>query len=179
MEDMLKKIMVDQAQLAADVIMSSSRRPKKEVATPSQKKRSRNGNVPLAPAVPKGQTRRYGGKVVTKEGKTWYKKHTKASYFSDVCIDKDSLAREFPQILRQIRELGMEFIFAEPAECNLHMVWEFYANWAPKARSHYVTMRGRNMSITPTATNDILGTPQDANPLVLTGLIICPPYQAI
>ncbi|KAH0764858.1 hypothetical protein KY285_000729 [Solanum tuberosum] len=28
---------------------------------------------------------------------------------------RDSLAREFPQILRRIRELGMEFIFAEPA----------------------------------------------------------------
>uniref|UniRef100_M1DB56 Uncharacterized protein n=1 Tax=Solanum tuberosum TaxID=4113 RepID=M1DB56_SOLTU len=33
----------------------------------------------------------------------------------------DNLAREFPQILRRIRELGMEFVFAEPEECNLHM----------------------------------------------------------
>ncbi|KAH0781965.1 hypothetical protein KY290_001563 [Solanum tuberosum] len=116
-------------------------------------------NVPLVPAVPEGQTRRFGAKAVTKEGKAWYKKHTEASYFSDVCIDRDSLALEFPQILRRIRELGMEFIFAEPEECNLHMVWEFYANWAPEARSHYMTVRGRNVPITPTSINDILGTP--------------------
>uniref|UniRef100_M1D8H2 Putative plant transposon protein domain-containing protein n=1 Tax=Solanum tuberosum TaxID=4113 RepID=M1D8H2_SOLTU len=65
------------------VIMSSSQRPDKEVATSSHKKRAQSGNVPLAPAVPKGQTRRFGVKVVTKEGKAWYKKHTEASYFSD------------------------------------------------------------------------------------------------
>ncbi|KAH0682452.1 hypothetical protein KY290_021018 [Solanum tuberosum] len=74
------------------VIMSSSRRSDKEVATSSPKKRSRSGNVPLAPAVP------------------------------------DNLAREFPQILRRIRELGMKFVFAEPEEFNLHMIREFYAN---------------------------------------------------
>ncbi|KAG5619827.1 hypothetical protein H5410_005045 [Solanum commersonii] len=126
----------------------------------SQKKRSRSGNVPLAPAVPRGQTRRFGAKVVTKEGKSWYKKHTEASYFSDACIDRDSLAREFPQILRRIRELGMEFVFAEQEECNLHMVRE-------------------NVPITPTGINDILGTSEDTDPLVLTWLNIRPPYQAI
>ncbi|KAG5577163.1 hypothetical protein H5410_057297 [Solanum commersonii] len=126
------------------VIMASSRRPGKKVATSRQKKRTQSGNVPLAPPVRKGQTRR------TKEGKAWYKKHTEATYFSDVCIDRDRLSREFPHILRRIRELGMEFIFADPKECNLHMVWEFYANWEPEARSHYVTVRGRNVPITPT-----------------------------
>uniref|UniRef100_M1DJT1 Putative plant transposon protein domain-containing protein n=1 Tax=Solanum tuberosum TaxID=4113 RepID=M1DJT1_SOLTU len=73
----------------------------------------------------------------------------------------------------------MEFIFAEPEECNLHMVWEFYANWAPEAKSHYVTVRGRNVPITPTCINDILGTSQDTDSLVLTGLNIRPPYQTI
>ncbi|KAG5630314.1 hypothetical protein H5410_002031 [Solanum commersonii] len=43
--------------LCLQVIMSSSRRPGKEVATSSQKKCSRSGNVPLASVVPKGQTR--------------------------------------------------------------------------------------------------------------------------
>ncbi|KAG5580181.1 hypothetical protein H5410_050808 [Solanum commersonii] len=70
---------------------------------------------------PKGQTRQFGLKAVSKEGKAWYKKYTKAAYFSDVCIDRDSLARDFSQILRQMRELGMDFTFAEPEECNLHM----------------------------------------------------------
>ncbi|KAG5591344.1 hypothetical protein H5410_041858 [Solanum commersonii] len=111
----------------AEVIMSSYI-PDIEVDTSSHKKRARSGNVPLAPAVPKGQTRWYGVKAVTKEGKAWYKKNTEASYFSDVCINRDSMAHEFPQILRRIRELGMEFIFTESKECNLHMVREFYAN---------------------------------------------------
>ncbi|KAG5620757.1 hypothetical protein H5410_005975 [Solanum commersonii] len=65
-----------------------------------------------------------------------------ASYFFDVCIDRDSLALEFPQILRQIHEMHMKFIFAELGECNLHVVHEFYANWAPNARSHFVTVHG-------------------------------------
>ncbi|KAG5611782.1 hypothetical protein H5410_023063 [Solanum commersonii] len=64
-------------------------------------------------------------KAVTKEGKAWYKKHTEVTYFSNVCIDRDSLAREFLQILSQIRELRREFIFAELEDCNLHMVREF------------------------------------------------------
>lgn len=65
---------------------------------------------------------------MVKEGKIWWKKHIEARYFSDVCIDRDSLAREFPRIMRRIKELQMEFIFAEPSECNLHMVREFCAN---------------------------------------------------
>uniref|UniRef100_M1DMQ3 Putative plant transposon protein domain-containing protein n=1 Tax=Solanum tuberosum TaxID=4113 RepID=M1DMQ3_SOLTU len=59
------------------------------------------------------------------------------------------------------------------------MVREFYVNWAPKERSYYVTVRGKNVTITPTCINDILGTPQDTDPLVLTRLNIRPPYQAI
>ncbi|KAH0725944.1 hypothetical protein KY284_001809 [Solanum tuberosum] len=168
-----------QSRVAPQVTMSSSHRPGKEVATSSNRKRVRSRNVPPASALPRGQTRRFGVKVVTKEGKGWYKKHTETTYFSDVCVDGDSLAREFPQIQRLIRELGMEFIFADPDECNLHMVWEFYANWAPEVRSHYVTVRGKNVPITPTGINDILGTPQDTDPLVLTGLNIRPLYQAI
>ncbi|KAH0650056.1 hypothetical protein KY284_029968 [Solanum tuberosum] len=147
------------------VTMSSSQRPSKAVATSRQRKCVRSeGNVPPAHAVPKGQTKQFGVKVVTKEGKAWWKKYTEASYFSDVCIDRDSLEREFPQILRWIRELHMEFIFVEPEECNLHMVYEFYANLALEARSHFVTAGS---------------TPQDTNPLVLTGLNIRPPYRAI
>ncbi|KAH0679074.1 hypothetical protein KY284_020159 [Solanum tuberosum] len=80
------------------VAMSSSQRPGKEVATSSSRKCVRSGNVPTEPVLPRGQTRRFGVKAVTKEGKAWYKKHTETTYFFDVCIDGDSLAREFPQI---------------------------------------------------------------------------------
>ncbi|KAG5581028.1 hypothetical protein H5410_051655 [Solanum commersonii] len=73
----------------------------------------------------------------------------------------------------------MEFIFTKPEECNLHMIRKFYANWAPDVRSHFVTMRGVNMTITLMGINDIVATPQDTDPLVLTGMNICPPYRAI
>uniref|UniRef100_M1DBL6 Putative plant transposon protein domain-containing protein n=1 Tax=Solanum tuberosum TaxID=4113 RepID=M1DBL6_SOLTU len=67
----------------------------------------------------------------------------------------------------------------ETGECNLHMVHEFYANWAPDARSHFGTVRGINVSISPAGINDIVGTLQDTDPLVLTRLNIRPPYRAI
>lgn len=112
--------------------------------------------------------RRYGAKVVSKEGKIWYKKNTEASYFSDVFIDRDSLASKFSQISRRMRKLRMEFALAEPDECNLHMVGEFYANWATNARSHFVSICGGNVPITPTSINAILGTAKYTYPLVLT-----------
>ncbi|KAG5585360.1 hypothetical protein H5410_045794 [Solanum commersonii] len=59
------------------------------------------------------------------------------------------------------------------------MVREFYANWVPEARSHYVTVRERNVPITPSSINEILAKPQDTDPLVLTGLNIRHPYRAI
>ncbi|KAG5610790.1 hypothetical protein H5410_022071 [Solanum commersonii] len=52
---------------------------------------------------------------MVKEGKLWWKKHIEARYFSNVCIDTDSLAQEFPRILRRIKELAMELIFVEPS----------------------------------------------------------------
>uniref|UniRef100_M1DVU1 Integrase core domain containing protein n=1 Tax=Solanum tuberosum TaxID=4113 RepID=M1DVU1_SOLTU len=69
------------------VTISSSHIPGKEVATSSNRKHVRSGNVPPTPALPRDQTRRFGVKVVTKEGKAWYKKHIEATYFSDVCVD--------------------------------------------------------------------------------------------
>lgn len=73
----------------------------------------------------------------------------------------------------------MKFIFAERGECNLHMVREFYASWAPDTRSHFVTVRGVNVTITPAVLNDIVRTSPNAKPLVLTELNIRPPYRAI
>lgn len=46
-------------------------------------------------------------------GRKEYEKHTETSYFFDVCIESDSLAREFPQSLTRMRELQMGFAFAE------------------------------------------------------------------
>ncbi|KAG5575871.1 hypothetical protein H5410_056005, partial [Solanum commersonii] len=152
MEEMLKKIMTDQTQLVADDIMSGTHRPSKEVATSSQRKRVRSGGMYLPH--PQYQRAKPGG-------------------------SGDNFACEFPQILRRIRELHMEFIFAEGRECNLQMVREFYANWEPDARSHFMTVRGVIVTITPAVLNDIMGTSPNAEPLVLTGLNVRPPYRAI
>lgn len=83
--------------------MSGTKRPGMKVATSIERKCVRiGGNVPPVPTLSIGQTRQFGLKVITNEGKTWWKKHTEARYFSDVCIDKDNLAWEFLGILRQI-----------------------------------------------------------------------------
>ncbi|KAG5599840.1 hypothetical protein H5410_031210 [Solanum commersonii] len=59
------------------------------------------------------------------------------------------------------------------------MVHEFYANWAPDVRSHFVNVRGVDVTSTPTVLNDTVGTSLDADPLALTRLNIHPPYRAI
>ncbi|KAG5616293.1 hypothetical protein H5410_016117 [Solanum commersonii] len=49
----------------------------------------------LHSTVPCGQTHCFDLKAVTKKGKSWWRKHNAAKYFSDVCIDRDSLVRDF------------------------------------------------------------------------------------
>ncbi|KAG5594521.1 hypothetical protein H5410_035753 [Solanum commersonii] len=101
------------------VTMSSSERPDKAVATSRQREFAQSeGNFLPAHTVPKGQTRQFGVKVVTKEGKAWWKKYTEASYFSDVCIDRDSLEREFPQILR----VCLVYALMTATELNIEVV---------------------------------------------------------
>ena len=48
--------------------------------------------------------------------------NVEASSFSDVYINRDSLFHELPQIMRCIRDLRMEFVFAEQQNYNLHIV---------------------------------------------------------
>ena len=120
--------------------MSTSQPLGKVVAHPTEKKRTRSGNVPLLPLAPKGQTRQNGAKVMSKGGKNWYKNHTESSSLSNVLIDRDILAHDLPQILRRMKELQMGFAFAEPDECNVSIVCEFYAKWILEMRSHFFTI---------------------------------------
>ncbi|KAH0712429.1 hypothetical protein KY289_008388 [Solanum tuberosum] len=131
-----------QLRVADLVTMSSTQRSGKAVASSSRKRVRTGTTIPPAPAVPRGQTQRYGAKAVTSEGKKWYKSHTEAKYFSDVILDDVNLEREFPHIRRRLQELHMGFIFQDPSECNISVVREFYANWKPDARSHFVTVQG-------------------------------------
>ncbi|KAG5610947.1 hypothetical protein H5410_022228 [Solanum commersonii] len=66
----------------------------------------------------------------------------------------------------------------DPLECNLSVVQEFYPNWKPDAHSHFVTVRGMEISLTPSVINQVLGT-TEAHFDILTGLNISPPYQQI
>uniref|UniRef100_M1DIP7 Putative plant transposon protein domain-containing protein n=1 Tax=Solanum tuberosum TaxID=4113 RepID=M1DIP7_SOLTU len=161
-----------------DVTMSSTQRSGKAVASSSRKRVRTCTTISPAPTVPRGQTQHYGAKAVTSEGKKWYKSHTEAKYFLDVILDDVHLEREFPHIMCRLQELHMSFIFQDPSECNVSVVREFYSNWKPDARSHFVTVRGVEVSLTPSAINQILGT-ADAPSDVLTGININPPYQQI
>jgi len=160
------------------VTMSGTQRSGKAVASSSRKRVRTGTTIPPAPAVPRGQTQRYGAKAVTSEGKKWYKSHTEAKYFSDVILDDVNLEREFPHIRRRLQELHMGFIFQDPSECNISVVREFYANWKPDARSHFVTVRGVEVQLTPSAINQLLGT-ADSPSDVLTAINISPPNQQI
>jgi hypothetical protein len=159
--------------------MSTSRRPGKEPAAPASRKRERGvHSIPPAPALPRGQTRRYGIKAVHPSGKNWYKRHAESRYLSDMPIDDERLGREYPAILRQLEERNMQFLFAAPKPCNLHMVREFYANYQTDKRTHYITVRGVEVPLSPMAINEILGTPE-GDSTELTELNIQPPYQDI
>uniref|UniRef100_M1DET2 Putative plant transposon protein domain-containing protein n=1 Tax=Solanum tuberosum TaxID=4113 RepID=M1DET2_SOLTU len=139
------------------VLKNSTQRLGKTVVFSSRKRVRTGTTIPPAPAVPRGQTQRYGAKTVTSEGKKWYKSHTEVKYFSDVILDDVNLEREFPHIKRCLQELHMGFIFQDPSECNVSVVQEFYANWKPDARSHIVIVRGMEVPLTPSAINQILG----------------------
>ncbi|MCD9640871.1 hypothetical protein HAX54_026581, partial [Datura stramonium] len=52
-----------------------------------------------------------------------------AKYGPENWIDDGRLALEFPTIEDKVHELGLGFIFAEPEECNLSLVREFFPNW--------------------------------------------------
>ncbi|KAG5611121.1 hypothetical protein H5410_022402 [Solanum commersonii] len=144
--------------------MYSTQRSGKVIASSSRNTVWMGTTITPAPAVPRGQTQHYGAKAVKSEGKKWYKSHTEA--------------KEFPHIMRRLQDLRMGFIFQDPTECNISMVQEFYVNWKPDARSHFVTVHGVEVLLIPSTINQILGT-ANAPSDVLTGLNINPPYQQI
>ncbi|MCD7465720.1 hypothetical protein HAX54_001804, partial [Datura stramonium] len=48
-------------------------------------------------------------------------------------IDEGFLTLEFPAIRYKLHELGVGYMFAEPEECNLTLMREFYAT-----RTHHL-----------------------------------------
>ncbi|MCD7455755.1 hypothetical protein HAX54_029468, partial [Datura stramonium] len=73
-------------------------------------------------------------------GISWFNTQKEIKYSPKNWIDVGHLAHEFPTFRDKVRVLGLGYIFAEPEECNLTLVREFYANWtlllerAPKSK---------------------------------------------
>ncbi|MCD9641854.1 hypothetical protein HAX54_028311 [Datura stramonium] len=66
----------------------------------------------------------------------------------------------FPTIHDTVRELGLGYVFAEPGECNLTLVREFYVNWSTSYReSTKIKVRGQVVHFTARSFNAFLGTP--------------------
>lgn len=94
--------------------MSGTHKVGKKVAYSNRKSVRSGTTIPPTPAIPCGQTCRYGIRAVAHEGKNWYKKHTEAKYFPNVVIEDMNLDREFRQIMHRIHGLHMGFIFDDP-----------------------------------------------------------------
>lgn len=122
---------------------------------------------------PHGQTRCYGLRVVAPKGKNCYKIHTEAKFFSDVMIEDVNFDMEFPPIMHHIRGLHMGFIFDDPMEYGSSM-----QIGSPDAYSHFVTIRGVEVRLTPLCLNKLLGT-AELPPAILIGINISPTYQDI
>lgn len=78
--------------------------------------------------MPFGQSHRYETRWVEKAGTKWYTKHNEIEYAPGEFINKESLQRELPSIVRRLEELHMNFLFEQPTQCNLYLIREFYAN---------------------------------------------------
>lgn len=82
------------------------RRRQTEIEHGSTSRRGRGvPTVPTAPAVPRGHQRTYGIRSVNQQGKKWYRNHDESKYWPDVPLDRDTLIRECPQIIRRLNEL--------------------------------------------------------------------------
>lgn len=113
--------------------------------------------VPRALTVLRGQTRRYGSRWIEKVGKKLYNKHTESKYAPNEIIDRESLHREFPIMVRSIEELHMNFIFEQPTECNTHLIREFYANWDPRDPNLEIKICEKVVTFNAHDLNSILG----------------------
>ncbi|MCD9560159.1 hypothetical protein HAX54_018640, partial [Datura stramonium] len=72
---------------------------------------------------------RFGERAVEPHGLSWFNTQKEVKYAPENLIDEGRLTLELPTIRDKVRELGLDYIFAELEECNITLVREFYANW--------------------------------------------------
>ncbi|KAF3619293.1 hypothetical protein FXO38_20821 [Capsicum annuum] len=99
--------------------------------------------VPRAPPLHHGYVQKFIFKAIKNVGKQWYSKYMNVMYIPEVFIDRASLPRECPSMVRWIEQLNMNFIFYQPTECNLHLVHKFYAYWDPSDPDHKLKIHGK------------------------------------
>ncbi|MCD7451373.1 hypothetical protein HAX54_011429, partial [Datura stramonium] len=93
-------------------------------------KRLRNGTEGASSSAAKASpTKRFGAQAVEPHGLTSFNTQKEAMYAPENWINEGCLAPEFLVIRDKIRELGVGYIFSKSEECNLTLLWEFYANW--------------------------------------------------
>lgn len=97
-----------------------------EIATTGFKQLRKSTKGASSSAVKATPARRFGEKTVEPHGITWFNTKKEVKYAPENWIDEGRLTLEFPTIWDKIWELGLRYIFAEPGECNLTLVREFY-----------------------------------------------------
>uniref|UniRef100_M1DFL8 Putative plant transposon protein domain-containing protein n=1 Tax=Solanum tuberosum TaxID=4113 RepID=M1DFL8_SOLTU len=122
--------------------------------------------------------KKFGKKAVKEYGLLWFDCQWEPKYMGDEYVDKIRLQIQFPVIYRTVMELGLEFIFDHPGDCNLTLVGEFYANWLTKTQIKHVPIRGKDVRFSACVLNELLGTPNcDADEF--NRLKKTPPYRDI
>ncbi|PHU22866.1 hypothetical protein BC332_07973 [Capsicum chinense] len=120
--------------------------------------------------------KRFGTKAVAMARQKWYLQHKESKYSDDQFINRTSLMKEYPSIVRKIEAHHINFHFEQQAPCNLSLVREFYMIWDLKDSE--VKVRGNVITFTTNTINELLGAPH-VDPEPLKTMIIKPPYQHI
>lgn len=90
------------------------------------KKNRKDATISQPQLIPYDVPRMYGIRGVLKSGFKWYISHDKMKYNADQFINRENLLKEFPSMVRRIKELHIQFLFDHPTECNLRLAREFY-----------------------------------------------------
>uniref|UniRef100_M1DYX5 Putative plant transposon protein domain-containing protein n=1 Tax=Solanum tuberosum TaxID=4113 RepID=M1DYX5_SOLTU len=121
---------------------------------------------------------KFGKKAFQRYGLTWFECQREAKYMGDEYVDSVRLQSQFPDIYRIVVELGLQFVFDHPGDCNLSLVREFYANWLTETKYKAIPIRGRDVKFSARLLNELLGTPNcDADDF--NRLKEKPPYRDI
>lgn len=76
----------------------------------------------------------------------------------DEYVYEVKLLTQFPATYRTFVELGLQFMFVHPGDCNLSLVRECYANWLTETKYKTVAIRGKDVKFLVRNLNELLDT---------------------